>query len=393
MGKTFRPTGNIAMRAMYAYQKYMSYALDVTDKIFEGGTNRAVSESLNNLKNANLTDDQIAQLAEFAANRRTFKDATWEDWVGDEKKTHGSNLSRAAVGLKKGAGVLFGKPGEIMADTALPFASVPMNVTQTGIDYSAGIAKGIGEAVSIIKDAKAGKEIAVARQRQAASDFGRGLTGVGLVSLFTAAAAAGVMKVNDPKDKDEKALLQAEGRSGAQINWSALNRGLTGGSAEWQDGDVISTVDFLEPFNTHMYLGYELSQEDSVLDKPKKQQKDIAVRCFITSKMREWRCQLYEQKCCQTDGTLFGHLLTVSLLSFRLFRFTLSLPFPELPLAFFAFIVGENIREDAPDNVFDLVLRNSGIVDELFLAAQASCSLRFNMKFLRCGCAWVDDLY
>lgn len=266
VGKTFRPTGNIAMRAMYAYQKYMSYALDVTDKIFEGGTNRAVSESLNNLKNANLTDDQIAKLAEFAANRRTFKDATWEDWVGDEKRTHGSNLSRAAVGLKKGAGVLFGKPGEIMADTALPFASVPMNVAQTGIDYSAGIAKGIGEAVSIIKDAKAGKEIAVARQRQAASDFGRGLTGVGLVSLFTAAAAAGVMKVNDPKDKDEKALLQAEGRSGAQINWSALSRGLTGGSAEWQDGDVISTVDFLEPFNTHMYLGYELSQEDSVLD-------------------------------------------------------------------------------------------------------------------------------
>lgn len=266
VGKTFRPTGNIAMRAMYAYQKYMSYALDVTDKIFEGGTNRAVSESLNNLKNANLTDDQIAQLAEFAANRRTFKDATWEDWVGDEKRTHGSNLSRAAVGLKKGAGVLFGKPGEIMADTALPFASVPMNVAQTGIDYSAGIAKSVGEVVSIMKDAKAGKEIDVARQRQAASDFGRGLTGVGLVSLFTAAAAAGVMKVNDPKDKDEKALLQAEGRSGAQINWSALGRGLTGESTEWQDGDVISTIDFLEPFNTHMYLGYELSQEESVWD-------------------------------------------------------------------------------------------------------------------------------
>lgn len=266
VGKTFRPTGNVAMRAMYAYQKYMSYALDVTDKIFEGGTNAAVSESLNNLKNANLTDDQIAQLAEFTANRRTFKDATWENWVGDKKRTHGSNLSRAAVGLKNGMGDKFGKAGEVVADTALPFASVPMNVAQTGIDYSAGIAKSVGEVVSIMKDAKAGKEIDVARQRQAASDFGRGLTGVGLVSLFTAAAAAGVMKVNDPKDKDEKALLQAEGRSGAQINWSALGRGLTGESTEWQDGDVISTIDFLEPFNTHMYLGYELSQEESVWD-------------------------------------------------------------------------------------------------------------------------------
>ena len=79
-------------------------------------------------------------------------------------------------------------------------------------------------------------------------------------------------------------------------------------------------------------------------------------------------------------------------LSFRLFRFTLSLPFPELPLAFLTFVVGENIREDAPGDMFDFVLRNTGIVDELLLAAQAGCSLRFDMKFLRCGYAWVDDL-
>lgn len=80
-------------------------------------------------------------------------------------------------------------------------------------------------------------------------------------------------------------------------------------------------------------------------------------------------------------------------LSFRLFCFTLSLPFPELPLAFLAFVVGENVREDAPGNVFNLVLRNTGIDDELLFAAQAGCSLRFDMKFLRCGCMWVDDLY
>ena len=71
----------------------------------------------------------------------------------------------------------------------------------------------------------------------------------------------------------------------------------------------------------------------------------------------------------------------------------LSLPFPELPLTFFAFVVGENVGEDAPGDVFDFVLRNTGIVDELFPAAQAGCSLRFNMKFLRCSCGWADDLY
>ena len=73
--------------------------------------------------------------------------------------------------------------------------------------------------------------------------------------------------------------------------------------------------------------------------------------------------------------------LLFSLLSFRLFRFALSLPFPELPLTFFAFVVGENVGEDAPGDVFDFVLRNTGIVDELFPAAQAGCSLRFNVKF------------
>lgn len=263
MGRTFRSTGNVAMRAMYAFQKYMSYNLEVTDKIFEGGTNAAISESLNNLKNANLTEEQIAQLSEFTANRRTFKDATWKDSGG---KTRGSDLSRAAAGFKRGAGDIFGKPGEVAVDAVIPFASVPMNVTQTGIDYSTGVVKSVGEAISLIKDAKAGKEIDVARQRQVASDFGRGLSGIGMIAMFTAAAATGVVKVNEPKDKDEKALLQAEGRSGAQINWSALKRGLDGGSSEWQDGDIITSLDFLEPFNTQLYLGYELSKEDSVAD-------------------------------------------------------------------------------------------------------------------------------
>ena len=110
--------------------------------------------------------------------------------------------------------------------------------------------------------------------------------------------------------------------------------------------------------------------------------------------MRERRCLLYEKRCRQTDGTLFGQLLTFPLpfLSFRLSCFTLNLPFPELPLAFFAFVVGEDVGEDTPGDVLDFVLRNTGIVDWLFPAAQAGCSLRFGMKFLRCSCGWTDNL-
>ena len=108
--------------------------------------------------------------------------------------------------------------------------------------------------------------------------------------------------------------------------------------------------------------------------------------------MREWKCLLHEKRCRQADGTLCGYLLAFPYLSFRLFRFTQSQPFSELPLTFFAFVIGEDVGEDTPGDVLDFVLRNTGIVDWLFPAAQAGCSLRFGMKFLRCSCGWTDNL-
>ena len=109
--------------------------------------------------------------------------------------------------------------------------------------------------------------------------------------------------------------------------------------------------------------------------------------------MREWKCLLHEKRCRQAGGTLCGYLLAFPFLSFRLFRFTLSQPFPELPLTFFAFVVGEDVRENAPGDVLDFVLRNTGIVDELLPAAQVGCSLRFDMKLLRCSCGRADNLF
>ena len=266
-GKTFRSTGNLGMRLLYAYQKYMNYALEVTDKVFEGGTNAAVAESLEGLRNSGLGDEDIDRLSQFTANRRTFKDATWEatDKYGDTKE-HGSALARYGKKAKKGLsgdGAL-GAAGEFAADSAMPFVGTTMNVTQTGVDYSTGVMKSLGELASLIHDAKQGKSIDVNRQRQVASDFGRGVTGLALIGGFTALAAKGIIRVSNADDKNKKALEQADGLSGAQINWSAAARESTGGDTKWQAGDVISSLDSLEPFNTHMYLGAELAQEDDI---------------------------------------------------------------------------------------------------------------------------------
>ena len=108
--------------------------------------------------------------------------------------------------------------------------------------------------------------------------------------------------------------------------------------------------------------------------------------------MREWKCLLHEKRCSQAGGTLCGYLLAFPYLSFRLIRFTLSKPLLELSLTFFALVIGEDVRENAPGDVLDFVLRNTGIIDELLFAAQAGCSLRFDMKFLRYSCGRADDL-
>ena len=118
----------------------------------------------------------------------------------------------------------------------------------------------------------------------------------------------------------------------------------------------------------------------------------LAISRFFTPEMRELSCHLHKKRCRQAGGTLCGYLLAFPYLSFRLFRFTQSQPFSELPLTFFAFVVGENVGENTPGDVLDFVLRNTGIVDELFPAAQVGCSLRFDMKFLRCSCGWADNL-
>lgn len=253
-------------RFLSAYEKYMKYSLEVTDKFFEGGSTAAVNQSIRDLgAKTGLSEDQISGLAERAGQRRTFK----ED----------RNLSRGAKKVKEGANIMFGA-GEVGAgDVLMPFAGVPMDLGQTAIDYSgAGMALGLGEMIDVIKAAKNGDTVIKNKrtgtempleiaQRKAVSDFGRGMTGVGLVALSAAASAVGAIKVHNSKDWEKKGMEQAQNLDGAQANLSAIWRGLTGDNAEgdpmeWRSGeDIVLGMDFLEPFNSAMNIGYMVSQE------------------------------------------------------------------------------------------------------------------------------------
>ena len=253
-------------RFLSVYEKYMKYSLEVTDKFFEGGSTAAVNQSIRDLgAKTGLSEDQISGLAERAGQRRTFK----ED----------RNLSRGAKKVKEGANVMFGA-GEVGAgDVLMPFAGVPMDIGQTAIDYSgSGMALGLGEMIDVIKAAKNGDTVIKNKrtgtempleiaQRKAVSDFGRGMTGVGLVALSAAASAVGAIKVHNSKDWEKKGMEQAQNLDGVQANLSAIWRGLTGNDSEgdpmeWRSGeDVVLGMDFLEPFNSAMNIGYMVAQE------------------------------------------------------------------------------------------------------------------------------------
>ena len=249
--RTFSPQGGPLSRFLSAYEKYMNYALQVSDEFFSGGTAGAVSKSLEALgEKSGLSDEEIAALSDRAGRRRTFKE--------------GRKLAKASGKMKDALNEI-GTEDFGAGDVILAFAETPAEMGQVAIDYSGtGILEGFAEMASIVKDARNGKAIDVERQRKAATDFGRGVTGVGMIALFTALAAKGLIAVHDDEDKDKRGLEQSLGLSGAQFNLSATIRDLLGKSTEWQDNDLVMSIDFLQPFNSQMYIGYLLSQEEEI---------------------------------------------------------------------------------------------------------------------------------
>lgn len=264
--RTFSPQGGPVERFLSAFDKYMRYSLEVSDQLFEGGANAAVSASLEKLGNkSGLTEMQEEEISKLAGKRRTYK---------DERA-----LRKMSVGVKNALNEVGGNDFGL-GDITLPFAGTGSNVIQVGIDYTSLGVGGLVDVFRLISDVKHGKyvngyktykkngrteKVSLAEaQRAAVTNAGRGITGVGLVAMFAALAASGILKVHDDEDKDKRGLEQSLNLTGAQINADAALRGLENGETDWKDGDSAFSLDFLEPFNAQMRLGYLLAQEDSV---------------------------------------------------------------------------------------------------------------------------------
>lgn len=195
------------------------------------------------------TDDYITQRADQIARERTFQ--------------NDSIASDVTLGLRDVGNIIH--VGDIGAgDILIPFARVPANVATQAINYSpVGLANGLVQMARVLRAAQNGT-LTPQQQAAAVTSVGRGLAGTTGIAMFAALALNGILNVAGADDDDERAFDTGEGLSGTQLNLSALERWISGESTEWQDGDTLLNIGFLEPINAQMAMGSMIA--DSYLE-------------------------------------------------------------------------------------------------------------------------------
>ena len=252
--RTFKMSGGTVSRLFSTWEKIGGYGLVSTDAAFSGGTQAEVQRGIDELYNKGLIkDESLENAGETEAAYRTFQDE--------------NAVTRATLGMRRAANEIKigGEKGVGLGTLLAPFAKTPTNLAVRAVEYSpAGLIKGGVELADIFINAKKGTKTA-AQQAQAIQDLGRGLTGSGLIAIAVWGAVAGVIKTlgygAGEDDKDLEAYAKMAGQYGTQLNASALKRGLLGGSTEWQDGDTLISISFLEPINAHLTTGALIAED------------------------------------------------------------------------------------------------------------------------------------
>lgn len=249
-------------RAMSKLERNLSYALTSSDQFAKGGVQATQQARIQQLLDSGQIDPERLGVdvtpEEYAAWRgkelakyRTFQDNS--RLAAGARSIH-DTLNLAGIG--DSGRTINGKTVKAfgIGDLLMPYPGVPGNIASRALEYSpVGLAKGIVDLSNVLKS---GKNATVQNQSQAVLELSRGITGAALIGLAAFAAANGIIRSTDDDDNlDEKRLNSAEGISGIQVNLSALLRGMSGGSTEWQKGDRLAALDYLQPVNAWLALG------------------------------------------------------------------------------------------------------------------------------------------
>lgn len=240
--RTFKMSGGVFSKLMSVWEAYEGYTLNATDEFQKGGIESSVQKGIDRLyEKGKIADDSLRDAGKQEALYRTFQDKTV--------------LSDAAIGIRNALNKAH--IGDIGAgDIVLPFAQVPSNLGARAIEYSpAGLLVSTADFINMLDSAKKG-DLTAAQQAKAVQGVGRALTGSGMIAIAAAGALRGWLKVTgDDEDKNKDALGKTHGLDGTQLNISAAMRDLRGESAEWQNGDTLLSIGFLDPLNAQLTTG------------------------------------------------------------------------------------------------------------------------------------------
>lgn len=256
--RTFKMSDGVASRLLSTWEMVQGYALNATDEFQKGGIEAEVQRGIDKLyEKGKIKDDSLRNAGEQEALYRTFQDH--------------NVLSDAALGLRNVADRV--EVGGIpVGSFNVPFAQVPMNLKARGIEYSpSGFLIAAHDLLDVFKAAKSGT-LTAEQQAKAVQGVGRALNGTLITALSTTLSALGIIKVTGLGDDDnEEATDKARGLNGTQINLAAWERVLGGTSREWQDGDMLLSIGFLEPLNAQLITGALIAQD--ILDAQKNGEK------------------------------------------------------------------------------------------------------------------------
>lgn len=248
--RTFKMSGGVFSKLMSVWEAYEGYTLNATDEFQKGGIEASVQKGIDRLyEKGKIKDDSLRDAGKQEALYRTFQDKTV--------------LSDAAIGVRNALNKAH--IGDIGAgDITLPFAQVPSNLGARAIEYSpAGLSVAAADFINMIDSARKG-EFTAAQQAKAVQGVGRALTGSGMIAIAAAGALRGWLKVTgDDDDKNKDALGKTHGLDGTQLNISAALRDLRGESAQWQAGDQLLSIGFLDPLNAHLTTGALIADDIS----------------------------------------------------------------------------------------------------------------------------------
>ena len=297
--RTWKMTGNRGARVMSTVEKAMGFELNVTDEFHKGSVTGETLESLARaVERGDITQAEAEAWAREEALYRSFQDDTFVGSTLGNIKNLFNTVGVGKSGKKMGKLDIkeFG-----LGDLVQKYTQVPGALITRAIEFSpTGYLKAIYNTAQFVKASKSEKvkaqaaETAAARaeanpdrarqvrqafrakteaeqarvetnrlQRKAALAFGQATTGTGIIAAFAMLAAKGLLKrADDEDDADAKALKASEGISGTQLNLSALARWIEGESPEWQTGDDLMSVEFLEPLNALMTVGALVAKDN-----------------------------------------------------------------------------------------------------------------------------------